>query len=165
VKSSFPSSLPGMATSLALHRRWAGSRQKRMGSGPCRSSAKSPPTGPPIRRALSSFRPHRRRADPLGAIGTPQVVDREEQILRTGLPHHLDAALARVFQHVHFAACVHVDNVERRIRRGRHACHRKPASTAPQAGRVNACHSGEVCPAANASGSSVRSHPRFRSAP
>ena len=43
------------------------------------------------------------------------MINREKQILRTCLPHHLEAALARVFEHVRFAARVHVDDVDRHL--------------------------------------------------
>ncbi len=44
-----------------------------------------------------------------------QVVDGEEQILRTGLAHHFDPAFTSIFQHIHFTARIHVDDVDRCI--------------------------------------------------
>ena len=58
--------------------------------------------------------------DPEKMARAAQIVEGKEEILRTGLAHRPDAALAHVLEHVHFARHVHVDDVDARSRRGGH---------------------------------------------
>jgi hypothetical protein len=61
------------------------------------------------------FAAHWRGADPLSAVRTAKVVQREEQVGRAGFPHDRQAAVARIAQLIHFAGHVHVDDVGRRF--------------------------------------------------
>jgi len=56
-------------------------------------------------------RAHGRRADPLGAIRAAQIILGEEQVLRAGLAHHLQAVLAGVGQHINLAGHIHMHKV------------------------------------------------------
>jgi len=48
-----------------------------------------------------------------------QVVLGEEQVLRAGLAHYLDAVLTCVFQHIHFTGRIHMHDVYRCLGLGR----------------------------------------------
>ena len=78
-------------------------RRRRTGSGPCRWSGWTRPAHTLPQAGVVGRGAHGRRADPLGPVRAAQVVLGEEQVLRAGLAHHLDAVLAGVLQHVHFA--------------------------------------------------------------